>query len=102
MSSISTQQLTTDLKAVINDAEALLKATAGEAGAQLGVLRGRLQESLTTARERLGELEDAVVAKSRAAAQATDEYVRENPWPSIGVVAALGLIAGIVIGSARR
>jgi len=99
---VPTQQLTDDMKAVISDADALLKATAGEAGTKLAAVRDRLQASLSTARERVSGMEEAVIAKSKAAAQATDEYVHENPWPSIGVVAAIGVVVGILLGSSRR
>ena len=102
MSTVSTQKLTDDMKAVISDADALLKATAGEAGTKLAVVRDRLQASLSTARECVSDMEQAVIAKSKAAAQATDEYIHENPWPSIGVVAAIGVVVGILIGSSRR
>jgi len=40
-----------------------------------------------------------VVDKSRAAARATDEYVHENPWQSIGVAARVGAALGVVIGA---
>jgi ElaB/YqjD/DUF883 family membrane-anchored ribosome-binding protein len=98
MNTVSTQQLKADLKAVVNDAEALLKATAGDAGAKLGGVRDRLEESLKVTRARLTEMEDAVVAQTKAAAKATDQYVHENPWPSIGIAAAAGLVFGILIG----
>ena len=76
----------------------MLKATVGDAGTKIGGVRGRLEESLSTARARVSGLEDAVIAQSRAAAQRTDKYVHANPWPSIGVVAAASLLLGILIG----
>jgi ElaB/YqjD/DUF883 family membrane-anchored ribosome-binding protein len=98
MNTVSSHQLTADLKAVVNDAEALLKATAGDAGAKLSGVRDRLEESLKVTRARLAEMEDAVIAQTRAAAKATDQYVHENPWPSIGIAAAAGLVLGVLIG----
>jgi ElaB/YqjD/DUF883 family membrane-anchored ribosome-binding protein len=98
MNTVSSQQLTADLKAVVNDAEALLKATAGDAGAKLGGVRDRLEESLKVTRARLAEMEDAVIEQTRAAAKATDQYVHENPWPSMGIAAAAGLLLGVLIG----
>ena len=98
MKSISSQQLTADLKAVVNDAEALLKATAGDAGTKLGGVRDRLEESLKVTRARVAEMEDAVIEQTRAAAKATDQYVHENPWPSMGIAAAAGLLLGVLIG----
>lgn len=98
MSTVTSQQLTADLKAVVNDAEALLKATAGDASAKMSGVRDRLEDSVRATRARIAEMEDAVVAQSKAAARATDEYVHENPWPSIGIAAAVGLVVGVLVG----
>ena len=98
MSSANTQQLTADLKAVVNDAEALLKATAGDASARMSGVRDRLEESVKATRARIAEMEDAVVAQTKAAAEATNQYVHENPWPSIGIAAAAGLVVGVLLG----
>lgn len=98
MNTVSSQQLTADLKAIVNDAEALLKATAGDAGSKLGGVRDRLEETVKATRARMVEMEDQVIAQTRAAAQATDQYVHENPWPSMGIAAAAGLLLGVLIG----
>ena len=98
MNNVSSQQLTADLKAVVHDAEALLKATAGDAGAKFGGVRDRLEESVKVTRARVAEMEDAVITQTKAAAKAADVYVHENPWPSIGVAAAAGLVLGVLIG----
>jgi ElaB/YqjD/DUF883 family membrane-anchored ribosome-binding protein len=98
MSNVTSQQLTADLKAVVNDAEALLKATAGDASSKMNGVRDRLEESVKATRARIAEMEDAVVAQTKAAAQATNQYVHENPWPSIGVAAAAGLVLGVLLG----
>jgi ElaB/YqjD/DUF883 family membrane-anchored ribosome-binding protein len=31
-------------------------------------------------------------------ARATDDYVHEHPWKSIGVAAGVGLLVGLLIG----
>jgi ElaB/YqjD/DUF883 family membrane-anchored ribosome-binding protein len=98
MSNVTSQQLTADLKAVVNDAEALLKATAGDASSKMNGVRDRLEESVKATRARIAEMEDAVVAQTKAAAQATDRYVHENPWPSIGFAAAAGVVLGVLLG----
>ena len=64
-----------DLRAVIADAEELLRATADQAGP-------RVQE----ARERLG-----------GAGRQLDAQVREHPWAAVGIAAGLGLLAGILL-----
>jgi ElaB/YqjD/DUF883 family membrane-anchored ribosome-binding protein len=38
--------------------------------------------------------------RAREVAQAADEYVRENPWQSVGIAAGIGLVVGMLL--ARR
>ena len=96
----SQQQLVSDIKAVISDAEEMLSATADQAGEKVANLRARIQSRLLDAKERLSEAEELLVAKTRAAAQATDAYVHESPWTAIGIAAGVGLLVGLVV--ARR
>lgn len=92
------QQLVTDMKSVIADAEDMLHATADQAGDKVASLRARIQERLKGAKMRLSEAETVLVAKTRAAARATDAYVHESPWTAIGVAAGVGLLVGLILG----
>ena len=49
-------------------------------------------------KERVLDLEAALVDKTKAAARATDDFVHEEPWKAVGVAAALGLALGVLIG----
>jgi ElaB/YqjD/DUF883 family membrane-anchored ribosome-binding protein len=84
------EKLVSDLKVVISDTEELLRATAGAAGDKVGELRERIGLRLRDAKERLIDLEVAVVDKTKAAARATDDFVHEEPWKAVGVAAASG------------
>jgi ElaB/YqjD/DUF883 family membrane-anchored ribosome-binding protein len=92
------QQLVTDMKSAISDAEDMLHATADQTGEKVAKLRERIQVRLQGAKVRLADAEAAVVAKSRAAARATDTYVHESPWTAVGVAAGVGLLVGLIIG----
>lgn len=92
------QQLVSDMKSVIADAEDMLAATADQAGEKVASLRARIQDRLHGARARLTEAEQALIAKSRAAARATDAYVHESPWTAVGIAAGVGLLVGLIIG----
>lgn len=92
------QQLVSDMKSVIADAEDMLQATADQAGEKVATMRARIQERLHGAKLRLGEAEAALVAKTRAAARATDTYVHESPWTAVGIAAGVGLLVGLIIG----
>lgn len=98
MSVANKEKLVSDLKVVISDTEELLRATAGAAGDKVGELRDRLGVRLRDAKERVLDLEAAVVDKTKAAARATDDFVHEQPWKAVGVAAALGLALGVLIG----
>lgn len=95
---ISKEQLIHDFKTVVADAEALLKATAGQGGEALASARAHAEESIAAARARMHEAEEAMVAKTKAAAKATDEYVHLHPWQAVGVAAGVGLLVGMLIG----
>lgn len=100
MAEISSDQkdkLMSDLRMVISDAEELLRMTADEAGEGAASLRGRVQARMNQAKTELLHLQEAAVAKARAAGYATDEFVHENPWKSIGFAASVGLVVGLLI-----
>lgn len=90
--------LITDFKVVVADAEALLKATANQGGEKLAEVRAKAEESLRVAKARMLDAQDALLAKTREAAKATDTYVHENPWKAVGVAAGVGLVIGLLIG----
>jgi len=92
------ERLAEDLKAVIADAEALLRATANQTGEKVSAARERIQDSLDRAKTKLSDLEDVVFDTSRQAARATDEFVHDHPWQAVGVAAGIGLIVGMLIG----
>lgn len=94
-------RLMADLHAVVAEAEALLKATAGQAGEGATELRAKVQASLDRASRHLHELQDAAIDKAKAAGRATDHYVHENPWQAIGVAAGVGLLLGMLIARSK-
>ena len=98
--SVSRDKLVADMKAVITDADELLRATAGQAGEKLQAARARAEESVRRARAKVVDAEQVAMAKSKAAAQATDDYVQSNPWKAVGLAGAIGVIVGMLI--ARR
>lgn len=97
-SSSSKQRFVSEMKVVVSDAEEILRATAGVAGEKMVDLRERIGERLRDAKLRIADAEAALVDKTKAAARATDDYVNENPWQSVGIAAGIGLLVGIIIG----
>jgi ElaB/YqjD/DUF883 family membrane-anchored ribosome-binding protein len=91
------KRLAEDFKAVVNDAEELLRHAARDAGAGYNEARARLEESLKIARGELEVLEKAMLDRTRRAARATDGYVHDHPWESIGIAAGVGMLLGMLI-----
>ena len=94
---VSRDKLSSDLRVVINDAEELLRATAGQMGEKAVIARERIQESLRIAKDKLAQAEEVVVDRTKAAARATDDYVHDHPWGAVGIAAAVGLVLGMLI-----
>ena len=89
------EKIITDAKVLVADVEELLKATASQTGERVAAARARLQVALIDAK-------DTIALNARHAAQATDSYVHEHPWKSVGVTAGvaagIGLLVGLLIG----
>ena len=98
-SSLSSQEkLVSDIRAVIADAEEILKATADQTGEKIANLRVSIQDRLLGARIRLDAAEAALIDKTRAAARAADDYVHESPWQAVGIGVGVGFLLGIILG----
>ena len=98
-SNLSAQEkLVIDIRAVIADAEEILKATADQTGEKITDLRARIKDRLLGARIRLDAAEAMVVDKTRAAARAADDYVHESPWQAVGIGVGVGFLLGIILG----
>lgn len=94
---LSKEKLINDLHQGIADSEEMLKLTADEVSAGAVQLRERVRERMNKAKVELGHLQQVTVEKAKAAGHATDEFVHENPWKSIGISAGLGLVVGLLI-----
>jgi len=91
------EQLIGDFKALMADAEALIKATAGQEDGVIASIRSKALETLSSAKENLSSAEGSLTDKAKVAAQGADEFVHRNPWEAIGVAAGLGLLIGLFI-----
>jgi len=98
LSDVTKEQLIHDFKVVVADAEALLKATAGQGGEAMTAVRAKVEESLAIAKVKMADAQAALMVRTKAAAKATDEYVHVHPWQAIGVAASVGMVIGLLIG----
>jgi ElaB/YqjD/DUF883 family membrane-anchored ribosome-binding protein len=95
------EELLGSLQRVVAEIEALARS-AGEAASEGGEeARGKLREALARARESVGDAEASLGAKFARGARSTDDYVRENPWASIGIAVFVAFLAGSLLGGRR-
>ena len=93
-----TQRLISDSKVLMSDAEELIKATASQSTEKIAEARTRMQQALLDLKPRLANAEAVLKDKARAAANAADGYVHDNPWVAMGAAAGLGMVIGLLIG----
>ncbi|MSU63998.1 MAG: DUF883 domain-containing protein [Pedosphaera sp.] len=91
---LNTDRLVMDMKNVVQDAEDLMKATAGEVTDKAKAARDRLAGALESARDTCTRLEERAVAGAKAA----DRVVREHPYQSIGIAFGVGILIGVLVG----
>ncbi|HZO84489.1 MAG TPA: DUF883 family protein [Verrucomicrobiae bacterium] len=92
-----TDKLIKDLRLVAQDAEDLIRATAGEVNEKTKQARARLVQTLEKAKETAQELQVKVGEKAKVA----DEVIREHPYESMGVAFGLGLLLGVIVNRGR-
>lgn len=98
LSNVTKEQLIADLKVVISDAEALIKATANQGGDAVATVRTKAERSLVAAKAKLADAEIALRARTKVAAKAADVYVRDNAWQTVGIAVGFGLLVGLIAG----
>jgi ElaB/YqjD/DUF883 family membrane-anchored ribosome-binding protein len=94
---VSRDKLVADMRVVTADAEELVRATAGQAAGRIAAARARVQDGVTAMKATLEQLAGAGTGRARAAARATDEYVRGRPWRAVGIAALVGVVVGGLI-----
>ena len=93
----SRDKLVDEFSSVLSEAETLLDKAAKETGDKARDLRSQVEARLLSAKLKLQELEGEAVARAKAAARATDDYVHDHPWQAIGVAAGIGLVIGLLV-----
>lgn len=85
-----------DFRTMIADGEELLKAAATASGEGFAAARRKFEDRLASAKSALAAATQPVLDRSMEAADATDEYVRGNPWTAVGIALAAGALLGFL------
>jgi ElaB/YqjD/DUF883 family membrane-anchored ribosome-binding protein len=95
--STGADQLVSEFKELMADAEALIRATEGHTDEAIKSIRSKALETISGAKESLSGLEGQLADKAKVAAASADDFVHRNPWEAVGVAAGLGLLIGLFI-----
>lgn len=85
---------TAEAAQLLEDAQALLSATAHIAEEKVVAARNRVAAAIQNGTEALDDIKDKAVAGAKAA----DETIREHPYQSIGVALGVGVLLGYFLG----
>jgi ElaB/YqjD/DUF883 family membrane-anchored ribosome-binding protein len=97
MNEVTREQLAGDVRQVLDDVQGLLSQAAEATGQQAQDLRSRAAEQLQHAQTQLGELQQTMAERSRAAMYATDDWVHAHPWGAVGLGAGVGFLIGLLV-----
>ncbi len=86
-------QLSSDLKAIIEDAEALLQATSDDRGEDAASARRKMRDALDRAKTSFSGVENRAIAQAKA----TDEIIRSHPYETLGIAFGVGLLIGLMV-----
>lgn len=89
-----------ELGILVDDVERLFQRVASEGGERLGESVEDLQSSMARLRKRFDDFQRRAPREIRRTIRSTDRYVRDNPWQTVGLAAAVGFVLGAMI--ARR
>jgi ElaB/YqjD/DUF883 family membrane-anchored ribosome-binding protein len=92
----STQDSSSDMGTIADDARDLLAATADVGGEKVSEVRKRLTAALERGKQLAGQARDKTVA----AAKAADEAVHEHPYQAMAIAFGVGALVGFL--AARR
>lgn len=86
---------------LVADVEDLVKKVAHVDDEEIARIRSKVEDTLAKAKTSTTQGLAVVRERAEDVSEATDEYVHDNPWQSIGIAAAVGIIIGFVVAGRR-
>jgi ElaB/YqjD/DUF883 family membrane-anchored ribosome-binding protein len=94
-----------ELQNLTDNVEGLLGKVADDQSPHLQDLRARANQTIQSAKAAVSRADTAALDALKNAASSADDYIRENPWIAIGVIAgaaaSLGFLAGYMTAPRR-
>ena len=95
-------QAFSELQALIEESDKLLKSSASLVGEEAETLRGQIALKLQQALDSVSSVRD----RTKPAVDATESYIGGHPWQTVAISAGFGLVVGLVarpsLSQARR
>ena len=83
-----------ELSALIEESEKLLRSSASLVGEEADTLRGQIAQKLQQARDSVTRVRD----RTLPAVEATETYIGGHPWQTVAISAGFGLVVGLLLG----
>ena len=96
-SRIARERLLADLGNIAADADALLQATAEDAGDKAKETRARLTAALEKAKATFQEFKVQEIESAKAALSKADQTIRAHPYEAIGIALGVGILLGALL-----
>jgi ElaB/YqjD/DUF883 family membrane-anchored ribosome-binding protein len=96
-SQVARERVMADLKALVGDAETLLRATANDASEKAREARARLSAAVEKAKTTCADLQQQGLAAAKQAGQRIDDTIRDHPYEAIGVALGVGVLLGALL-----
>lgn len=90
---MTTRQNTEDLSTLTQDAGDMVGSSAEIAHHRLGAAREQIDHALEQGKQIYNNLREATSKQAKVA----DEFVRNNPYKTVGIVAGLAIVVGLLI-----
>src|ERR1700733_510240 len=94
-----------ELRQLTENVEDLLGKVADDQSPHLQELRTRVSQTIQSAKSAVSRADTVALDALKNVASSADDYVRENPWVAIGVIAgaaaSLGFLAGYMAAPRR-
>jgi ElaB/YqjD/DUF883 family membrane-anchored ribosome-binding protein len=87
-------QAFSELKALIEESEKLLKSGAALVGEDAENLREQISQKLRQALDSVASARE----RTRPVVDATQAYIGGHPWQTVGISAGFGLVVGLLLG----
>ncbi|MFL7964898.1 Membrane-anchored ribosome-binding protein, inhibits growth in stationary phase, ElaB/YqjD/DUF883 family [Pseudomonas sp. NFIX10] len=87
-------QAFSELTALIEESEKLLKSSASLVGEEAENLRDQIAQKLQQARDSVTSARE----RTRPIVDATEVYIGGHPWQTVAISAGFGLVVGLLLG----